>query len=161
SLMLLAVVPQPASPVLDIGSGPGIPGLILKLARPEWDVTLVEAARRRANFLRHVVRPLSLPDVTVHGARAEPLASGDLANRFRTVTMRAVRAVRAAAALARPFLAPTGVLILPLGPPEQPPRDFSRQIVLTTPGELPWRRQFLIIPRAELEAGVPRGTERA
>jgi 16S rRNA (guanine527-N7)-methyltransferase len=160
SLMLLAVVPDPASPVLDIGSGPGIPGLILKLARPDWDVTLVEATRRRANFLRHVIRQLGLQGVIVHGARAETLVSSDLVNRFATVTMRAVAAPEAAMRLAAPFLAPTGTLVVPLGPEAGSFEGHVREVTLPRTGELPWRRRFLIIRRADLDAGVPRGTER-
>src|SRR5262249_3561496 len=116
SLMLLTALPDPATPLLDIGSGPGVPGLILKLARPEWDVVLVEATRRRADFLRPVVRRLGLEGVRVHGERAEALTSGELAGRFRTVTMRAVAAPSEAALLAQPFLAPGGALVVSLGP---------------------------------------------
>ena len=43
SLMLLAALPDPAAPLLDIGSGAGVPGLVLKLARPDWPVALIEA----------------------------------------------------------------------------------------------------------------------
>jgi 16S rRNA (guanine527-N7)-methyltransferase len=161
SLMLLAAVPEPASPLLDIGTGPGVPGLILKLARPAWEVVLIEAAQRRTNFLRHVVRQLGLGGVTVLWGRAEALASAAQAGRFRTVTMRAVAAGEAARALAAPFLAPEGTLVLPLGPMSPPGGGTQREITLAARGELPWRRQFLIIPRTELNAGVPRGTRRA
>jgi 16S rRNA (guanine(527)-N(7))-methyltransferase RsmG len=161
SLMLLAALPEPASPLLDIGTGPGVPGLILKLARPDWEVVLIEAAQRRTNFLRHVVRQLGLEGVSIVWGRAEALASGALAGRFRTVTMRAVAAGDAARALALPFLAPEGALALPLGPKGTPRGGTRREITLAAPGELPWRRQFLIIPRTELDAGVPRGTKRA
>src|SRR3972149_925584 len=60
SLLFLVVIPEPAAPLLDIGSGPGVPGLVLKLARPAWPVTLVEANRRRANFMRQGGRRLGL-----------------------------------------------------------------------------------------------------
>jgi 16S rRNA (guanine527-N7)-methyltransferase len=160
SLMLLAVVPEPASPLLDIGSGAGVPGLIVKLARPDWEVVLIEAARRRANFLRHVARRLGLEGLSIHWGRAEALAAEPLAGRFRTVTMRAVASGEAARRLAIPFLAPEGALVLPLGP-----RGASvaghRELVLALPGELPWRRQFLIIRRTELNGDVSRGTARA
>ena len=71
--MLLAALPEPAAPLLDIGSGSGAPGLIVKLARPEWEVVLIEAVRRRANFLRHVSRRLA-PGGRHHplGARGDP-----------------------------------------------------------------------------------------
>ena len=161
SLMLLAALPEPASPLLDIGTGPGVPGLILKLARPEWEVVLLEAAQRRTHFLRHVVRQLGLQGVSILWGRAEALATAPLAGRFRAVTMRAVAPGAAAQALAAPFLAPEGVLVLPLGPMASPRGGARREITLPAPGELPWRRQFLIIPRTELDAGVPRGTRRA
>ncbi len=159
--MLLAVIPEPASPLLDIGTGPGIPGLILKLARPDWEVVLIEAAQRRTNFLRHVARELGLEGVSILWGRAEVLASGALAGRFRTVTMRAVATGDAARALAAPFLAPEGTLVLPLGPMGTAGGGIHREITLAVPGELPWRRQFLIIPGTALDTGVPRGTKRA
>jgi 16S rRNA (guanine527-N7)-methyltransferase len=163
SLMLLAVLPAPASPLLDIGSGPGVPGLILKLARPDWDVVLIEATRRRANFLRHVARHLGVEGVDVHWGRAEVLTPGALDGRFRIVTMRAVAAGAAVRALALPYLAPDGALVVPLGPGGGTSGGTRRDVELPSErlGELPWRRQFHIISRAELETGVPRGTERA
>jgi 16S rRNA (guanine527-N7)-methyltransferase len=161
SLMLLAVLPEPGAPLLDIGSGAGIPGLILKLARPEWEVVLIEAARRRANFLRHIGRRLDLLGLSVHWGRAEALGQGELAGRFRTVTMRAVARGAAARALAAPFLGPDGRLAVPLGPQSPATGGTQREVTLTLPGELPWRRQFLIIGRTEWDADVSRGTGRA
>jgi 16S rRNA (guanine527-N7)-methyltransferase len=161
SLMLLAALPAPAAPLLDIGSGSGAPGLIVKLARPEWEVVLIEAARRRANFLRHVSRRLALEGVTTHWGRAEALATGPLAGRFRTVTMRAVASGDTARGLATPYLAPGGHFVLPVGPSGSPAGGLARELVLAAAGQLPWRRQFLIIPRAELDRDVSRGTERA
>jgi 16S rRNA (guanine527-N7)-methyltransferase len=161
SLMLLAALPEPAAPLLDIGTGPGVPGLILKLARPAWEVVLIEAARRRANFLRHVARQLDLVNLGVEWGRAEALGSGALAGRFRTVTMRAVAAGLAAEALAAPFLHPDGVLAVSLGPTAAARRGTRRRITLTLPGELPWQREFLIIRSTELDPDVSRGTRRA
>jgi 16S rRNA (guanine527-N7)-methyltransferase len=157
SLMLLRAIPEPGTPLLDIGSGPGVPGLIVKLARPAWDVVLIEATRRRVNFLRDVCRRLGLTGVTVEEGRAEALA-GALGGRFQTVTMRAVVGVSEAGALARPFLHPEGVLVHALGGAPTPLQGLVREVALPGPGELPWRRRFLIIRRTELEANVSRGT---
>ena len=158
SLMLLRAVPEPGTPLLDIGSGPGVPGLIVKLARPAWDVALIEATRRRANFLRDVSRRLGLTGVAVQEGRAEALGSGVLAGRFQTVTMRAVASVDDAGGLAAPFLQPEGVLVQALGRAPAPRRGVVREVVLSARGELPWRRRFLIIRRTELGADVSRGT---
>lgn len=146
SLLLLPLLPPDPSPLLDIGSGAGVPGLILKLARPNLLVTLIEANRRRANFLRHLVRTLSLPGITVLQARAELLAGEPgLAGTFRVVTLRAVARVDRALALACPFAAPEGRVILPL-----PHRwvggslhGLVRRVDLTP--ALPLSRAFLIL----------------
>jgi 16S rRNA (guanine527-N7)-methyltransferase len=163
SLMLLRAVPLPGAPLLDIGSGAGVPGLIVKLARPAWEVVLLEASRRRVNFLRDVSRRLGLAGITVTEGRAEALGTGPLAGRFQTVTMRAVTRGAAAGALAAPFLGPAGVLVQALGaaPAPAPRRGTVQEVTLAARGELPWGRRFLIIRRADLEADVPRGTRRA
>jgi 16S rRNA (guanine(527)-N(7))-methyltransferase RsmG len=161
SLLLLRAVPEPGTPLLDVGTGAGVPGLVIKLARPAWDVALLEASRRRVNFLRDVGRQLGLRRFAVHAGRAEELGCGELAGRFATVTMRAVARAAEAGRLARPFLRPDGVLVHALGRAPAPPGGSVREIEVAPAGELPWRRRFLIIRRAELGGAVPRGTSRA
>jgi hypothetical protein len=124
-------------------------------------VVLIEAGRRRVSFLRHVARQLGLMNLGVEWGRAEALGGGPLAGRFRTVTMRAVAAGSAAEALAAPFLHPEGVLAVSLGPTAAARRGTRRKITLAFPGELPWRREFLIIRSTELDPDVSRGTRRA
>ena len=160
SLLLLPVLPSPAAPLLDIGSGAGVPGLVLKLARPEWAVTLVEANRRRANFLRHVGRQLGLQGIHVEEARAEMLGGQSrLRGAFRTVTMRAVVTPGMACGLARPFLDPQGRLVMALGPRAMAPTGAVREVAVAEPtAGLRLRRRFLIIPANELAVDVPRGT---
>ncbi len=57
--------------LLDVGSGAGFPGIPLKIARPGCHLTMIDRARKRVNFLRHVVRQLELDQVAVHNARIE------------------------------------------------------------------------------------------
>ncbi|MER7073070.1 16S rRNA (guanine(527)-N(7))-methyltransferase RsmG [Terrabacter sp. NPDC000476] len=57
--------------LIDVGSGAGLPGLALAIARPDLDVHLVEPLARRTGWLSGVVAQLDLPNVTVHTARAE------------------------------------------------------------------------------------------
>lgn len=146
SLLMLPLLPQEPSPLLDLGSGAGVPGLLLKIARPDLKVTLVEANRRRANFLRHIIRILSFSEVTVIQARAEALAcQPGLRGTFQVVTLRAVTRIERALTLARPFVGPKGRLIIPL-----PSRATSRTLpgpvrrVGLTPA-LPLTRSFLIV----------------
>lgn len=60
--------------VLDVGAGAGFPGLPLKLAFPDLQLSLVEATGKKADFLRHLVAILNLSGVAVHTGRAEELA---------------------------------------------------------------------------------------
>jgi 16S rRNA (guanine527-N7)-methyltransferase len=160
SLLLLKLEPDLAPPLLDIGTGAGAPGLVLKLARPDWPVALVEANRRRANFLRHVLRFLELGGADVYEERAETLREQpELERKFNAVTMRAVAGPEAAVALARPFLTPTGSLITQLG--SRRPRRIGRVREVTLVRDelgLRLRRAFLIIRSAEMTSGVPRET---
>src|SRR3954471_11643270 len=57
--------------VLDLGSGAGLPGVVLALARPELSVTLLDPMARRCAFLSEVVEELELPHVQVVRGRAE------------------------------------------------------------------------------------------
>jgi 16S rRNA (guanine527-N7)-methyltransferase len=68
----LAVLPRlKGLAIADIGSGAGFPGLPLAVADPDRRFTLVESTGKKANFLRHAVKALDLPNVEVVQARAE------------------------------------------------------------------------------------------
>jgi 16S rRNA (guanine527-N7)-methyltransferase len=60
--------------LVDIGSGPGFPGLPLKIAFPDKEITLVESRRKKASFVKEVVRRLGLGGVTVLEQRMDNLA---------------------------------------------------------------------------------------
>ena len=100
-----------ASRVADVGSGAGLPGLVLALARPDLDVTLVEPLLRRTTFLSEVVDTLGLSNVTVLRSRAEDVAPA--AAGFDAVTSRAVAALPKLARWSLP-LARSGGLVLAL-----------------------------------------------
>ena len=61
SLTLLPYLPK-AGRVLDVGSGAGFPGLVLKMARPDLEVVLVEAREKKVHFLRHMIRGLKIQE---------------------------------------------------------------------------------------------------
>jgi 16S rRNA (guanine527-N7)-methyltransferase len=77
----------PNMDVCDIGSGAGLPGLVLAIARPDLEITLVEPLLRRTTFLEEAVAELELSNVEVVRARAEELHGS---REFSVVTSRAV-----------------------------------------------------------------------
>jgi len=110
-LALLSVLPD-EGPVADIGTGAGLPGLVLACARPDLEFWLVESRGRRVSFLQDATARIGLDKVQVMGSRAEEL-SGDsrLVGRARMVTGRAV-AVEELIACGLPLLGPRGRLAL-------------------------------------------------
>ncbi len=67
-------LPRLKGPVIDVGSGAGLPGLVMALRDPDLSVTLLESVGKKARFLEHLVATLGLAGVEVHTARAEELA---------------------------------------------------------------------------------------
>jgi len=81
--------PSPGARVIDVGAGAGFPGLPLKLAFPDIDLTLAESTGKKAAFLRHVVETPGLSGVTVQTGRAEELGRlPDLRESFDLVVSR-------------------------------------------------------------------------
>lgn len=101
---------RPATaPVIDLGSGAGLPGIPLAIARPDRTVVLLEASLRRAQFCAEVLAELGLEDqVTVERGRAEE-AAGRLVG--SDVVARAVAPLARLAGWARPLLLPGGRLL--------------------------------------------------
>ncbi len=62
---------RPAERIIDVGSGAGFPGLPIRIARPDVRLTLLEATRKKCDFLRRVIAVLGLNDVVIVNARAE------------------------------------------------------------------------------------------
>ncbi|MCW2816416.1 MAG: rRNA m(7)G-527 methyltransferase [Nocardioides sp.] len=111
SAVLAQVVPDGAS-VADVGSGAGLPGIPLAIARPDLRVVLIEPLLRRATFLTEVVDALGLDNVEVLRGRAEELhRSADLAPGFDVVTSRAVAGLGQLVDWCMPLVHAHGVLL--------------------------------------------------
>lgn len=96
----------------DVGSGAGLPGLVLAIARPDVEVTLIEPMERRTDWLRAEADRLELANVRVVRARAEDLpGSGELLP-LDQVTARAVSALRTLIPLTAPLARSGGELLL-------------------------------------------------
>ena len=107
SAVLSEAMPESAS-VCDIGTGAGLPGLVVAIARPDLRVTLVEPLLRRTTFLDEVVAELGLDHVTVVRGRAEDLHGVET---FDVVTSRAVAPLERLLGWSMPLVAPTGALV--------------------------------------------------
>ena len=105
SLPLITLMPKGAT-VIDIGSGAGLPGIVIGLARPDLQITLLEPLERRANFLSEVITQLGLTNLEVVRGRAEQHKS-----RYQIVTARAVAPLPKLMQISWRLIAPGGKLL--------------------------------------------------
>lgn len=94
--------------LLDVGSGAGLPGIVLAIARPDWSVTVLDSNGKKARFMRHAQRTLQLARLQVAEARAEdwqPAVPHDL------IVSRAFASLADFFTLTRHALAPGGVWV--------------------------------------------------
>ena len=128
-LPLLAPENQAQETVLDVGTGAGFPGLVLKTACPALSVVLLEPRRNRYYFLKHIVRTLALQEVEVLAVRlGEKNEEEKLAGRqFSFVTSRAFTDMHEFVRLASPYLAREGRIVCMKGPgAAREMEDFAR-----------------------------------
>ncbi|GBC60735.1 16S rRNA (guanine(527)-N(7))-methyltransferase R smG [Desulfonema ishimotonii] len=98
--------------VLDIGAGGGFPGIPLKIMDPSLSLTLIDAVRKKASFLKFVIRALRLEGIEAHHMRAEEMAGRpEFENGFDVVVCRALSALDDFARLALPLLRTDGLMI--------------------------------------------------
>ncbi len=140
SAAVASCVPEHAD-CLDVGSGAGLPGIPLALARPDVSVRLVEPLLRRVTFLEHVVDALGLDQVSITRARAEdlPPASADV------VLARAVAPLDRLARWTLPLLTPGGRLVAMKG--QRAAEELAAaQPVLRRLGAAGWEVSELALP---------------
>ena len=138
---IAALVP-PSAVVADVGSGAGLPGVVLAIARPDITVTLVEPLLRRVSWLEEVLADLRLGNVSILRARAEELGR-DWAD---VATARAVAPLVKLTAWCLPLVRPTGLMLAIKGrsageelreaAPALPPLGAASWRVLETGGDL-------------------------
>jgi 16S rRNA (guanine527-N7)-methyltransferase len=152
----LAVLPwlDADQPTLDIGTGAGLPGLVLAIARPDQAFTLLDANSKKTRFVKQAVLELKLARVEVVQARVEQYRSP-----FPRVISRAFSALPAMIESAGHLVAPGGRLLAMKSAPDEAERagipagwhaDFQ---ALSVPG-IDEPRQLVILHRAH-EQGEP------
>lgn len=112
----VAFEPTPLMKAIDVGSGAGFPGLVLKIGYPELDMLLLEPRRKRATFLRSTMRQLELTGVRCIQARVEELhGDAEHQGRYDIAFARAVGPVPDVVRMIEPLLKSGGRLILQVG----------------------------------------------
>lgn len=116
ALTLLIHFPDGPTQVADVGSGGGVPGIPLAIARPDLQMMLIESTKKKAGFLTDVVGQLRLQNVTIFEGRAEDAGSGPHREKFHVVTVRAVAEMGWLAEWCLPLVRPGGKMLAMKGP---------------------------------------------
>jgi 16S rRNA (guanine527-N7)-methyltransferase len=109
---VIAPLLQTGATVADVGSGAGLPGLVLAMLRPDCGFVLIEPMERRSDWLSEQARALGLENVQVEQARGQDSA---YRGRMDAVTARAVSALRTLLPIVSPLAKPGGELLLMKG----------------------------------------------
>ena len=134
SAQLARFAPRPDSSWLDIGSGAGLPGMVIAILT-EGPVTLAEPRKLRAEFLDRVTRDLGLDQrVTIRAAKAERITG-----KFDVITARAVGSLGNLLAISQHLSTDKTIWVLPKGKSAQSELDDARQA---------WQGEFRLEPSA-------------
>jgi len=113
--------------LLDIGSGAGFPGIPLKMLKPSITVLLIDAVRKKINFLKHVLRILGLENIEARQIRTENLLKdAGQATSFDVIISRALSDLPPFVKSALPLLAKQGTIIAMKGKVDQKELDAVR-----------------------------------
>jgi 16S rRNA (guanine527-N7)-methyltransferase len=137
----------PAGParLLDVGSGGGFPGMVVAILRPDLEVTLLDATRKKVEFLHEVAEDLGVSVRAVHG-RAEELHRTSLGSSQDIVTARAVAPLDRLVGWTVPFLVPGGFLYAIKG------QRWEQELAAAAPALREWGAETVATPE-ELAEG--------
>lgn len=161
-LFLDSLIPSPFLPsegrMLDVGSGAGFPGMLIKIYYPRLKTHLLEPNSKKRNFLKQIIRLLSLDEISVINGRIEIKCEGLHPDGYNIITARALAGLYQVIAWCSPFLATDGLLVGFLGSKAEdelekarlPMEDYSLRLEKLLPYSLPGKglkRHIVILKR--------------
>lgn len=108
-------IPKNAS-VIDVGTGAGFPGLVLKIARPDIKITLLDSLNKRLTFLNEVANDLRLEVETLHSRAEDAGKTPDYREKYDIATARAVARLNVLSEYCLPFVKVSGSFVAMKGP---------------------------------------------
>jgi 16S rRNA (guanine527-N7)-methyltransferase len=141
---------------VDVGTGAGFPGLVLKLWDPSFQVVLIDGSRKKCIFLQHVAQELGLGQLPIHPVRVETLVGrGEMLGRYHLLLARAVADVATTLREFGPLVRPGGRIITFKGPQWREDLSSAGRDGILSPGrylleevvQIPWAPGHLLALR--------------
>jgi 16S rRNA (guanine527-N7)-methyltransferase len=159
----LPLVDATHGPIVDVGSGTGVPGLVLALVRPDRPVHLVESVQKKAAMLREIATRLDAGNVDVHDERAEELARGPARDAYGLAVCRALAPPPVAVELCLPLVREGGTLLIWAGAVDddavaRTARAVGGDLVRIEPAPGHRRAIVVVAKTAPTPTGFPRRT---
>jgi 16S rRNA (guanine527-N7)-methyltransferase len=149
SLTALPLLPPEKIALADVGAGAGFPGIPLKIARPDIQLTLLDSVRKKTSFLHHMARVLKL-DFEVVQLRSEDAARSQLyREKFDVVISRAVAEMPTLSELCLPLVAEGGLFLAMKGLEIEEELDRAQTAIEILGGSLPEVTQVRV-PQTEI-----------
>jgi 16S rRNA (guanine527-N7)-methyltransferase len=137
ALTYMPLNPKPPARLIDVGSGGGIPGIVLAIVWPETHVTLVESVAKKTAFLVHVASHFGLPNVHIVSERAETLGQDkQYRAQYDMATARAVAELRVLVEYLLPLVRIGGKVYAPKGPTPHVEVEAAKTAITTLGGHL-------------------------
>lgn len=129
--------------VIDVGTGAGFPGLALKIACPELELTLLDSLDKRVNFLKNTCEKLGFDNVNCIHARAEEIPAG-FRQGFDFAVSRAVARLNLLCELCLPYVKKGGMFIAMKGPELDTELEEAKRAIRTLGGEVEKKLDYTI-----------------
>ena len=130
--------------VIDVGTGAGFPGMVIKIARPDIQLTLLDSLQKRLGFLDEVCNELGFDDVELIHSRAEDGSRTELRDSFDIAVSRAVASLNTLCEYDMPYVKVGGRFIAMKGKEAQEEMAAAENAIHTLGGELLQKHDFIL-----------------
>lgn len=130
--------------VIDVGTGAGFPGMVIKIARPDIQLTLLDSLQKRLGFLDEVCNELGFDDVDLIHSRAEDGSRTELRDSFDIAVSRAVASLNTLCEYDMPYVKVGGRFIAMKGKEAQEEMAAAENAIHTLGGELLQKHDFIL-----------------
>ena len=145
SLLLLRYIDiEKDARVIDVGTGAGFPGVVLKIARPDISLTLLDSLNKRLTFLDIVCSELGLSGVELIHSRAEDGSRTKLRDSFDIAVSRAVASLNTLCEYDMPYVKVGGRFIAMKGKGADEELDSAQNAITTLGGEMQAKHDFIL-----------------